>query len=400
MQRKRVSFLLRLLGYCVIEIPIFAKENFLNLCMRYGFNYYKISIDEKSKKVHITLSATQYKRVLTACRIWEIRAKTVSRGGLPQMILRYRKRWGIAVGLVLSVLLFFALQSVVWRIDITGNERLSEERITESLLQNGLYVGGRISKLDTDYIEHRIMINDDDIAWISIKIVGTVARVEVKEVIDTEIIEEGSKPANLVSRFDAQIVSLEVLSGFINVKEGDFVRAGELLVSGIYESEKAPIRYSRASGKIFGRVTKEFVVEIPLVQEKKVLNGEKITKKTLNFFGKSIKFFINYRNLPTSYDIINYIYVLNPFSLGELPISLSVDEYYGYEMVEAEISEEEAINQAYELLRARIDEVLPEAQILKKSLQGEIVDGKYVLKCTVTAICDIAKQVEFEVVTR
>lgn len=397
MQKKKVSFLLRFLGYCVIEIPLFAKENFLNLCIRYGFNYYKIELDEEAKKMYVTLSATEYKKILTACRVWEIRTKIISRGGLPNVLLRYRKRWGIAAGLVLSVLLFLASQSVIWRIDVTGNERLSKERIMDSLLQNGLYIGGRISKIDTDFIEHRIMINDDEVAWISINIVGTVARVEVKEVIDTEIKQESTKPSNLISKFDAQIVSLEILSGFINVKEGDFVRRGELLASGIYESEKAPIRYSRASGKVFGRVTQEFKVEIPLLQVKKVLTGEIITKKKLIFFGKSIKFFINYRNLPTSYDIINYVYTLNPFSLGELPISLSVDEYYGYEMVEMEISEDEAIEQAYDMLRAQIDEVLPDVQILKKSLQGEIVDGKYVLKCTVTAICDIAEQVEFEV---
>ena len=51
MQRKRYSILLRILGYCVIEIPHFAKENFMNLCMRYGFNYYKIVIDEEAIKL-------------------------------------------------------------------------------------------------------------------------------------------------------------------------------------------------------------------------------------------------------------------------------------------------------------------------------------------------------------
>ena len=66
-------------------------------------------------------------------------------------------------------------------------------------------------------------------------------------------------------------------------------------------------------------------------------------------------------------------------------------------MVEIEISEEEAMEQAYEVLYQKINAKLPQAQILKKTLQGEIVDGKYVLKCTVTAICNIAKQVEFEV---
>ena len=397
MQRRKTSLLLKFLGYCIIEIPLFSKEKFLNLCIRYGFDYFDVRVDEEAKRVYFKVSRHKHKSILTACRVWEIRAKVVVRGGLPAVLYRYRKRWGIIVGVALSFFVFFYLQGRVWRIDIKGNERLSEESVVESLLQNGVYVGAWMKNIDTDYVEHRIMIKDDDIAWISIKFVGTVALVEVKEVIDTEIKKEGTNPANLVSRFDAQIVSIEIFSGFKNVKEGDFVREGELLASGIYKSEKGPLRYSRASGKVFGRVTKEFTVEIPLVQKKKVPNGEKITKKTLIFFGKPIKFFINYRNLPITYDIINYIYSLNPFSLGELPISISVDEYYGYEMVDFQISEEEAIDQAYEMLRSMIDEELPEAQILKKSLQGEIVGGKYVLKCTVTAVCNIAKQVEFEV---
>lgn len=396
-KKRRGGLFSKIFGYHTIVIPRLLCEQFLNLCIRYGFSYYDIRIDEENKQVYIDVPSSQYKRILTACRVWEIRVKKEGRHGLPRRILRYRKRWGLLAGAIVSIAIFCLSQSVLWRMDVTGNERLSEDEIIEILNQNGLSVGDFIRELDTNSIEQRIMINDDDIAWISVNIVGTVAHVEVREVIDTEIKEKESKPANLVSRFDAQIVSLEVYTGFTCIKEGDFVRAGELLVSGIYESEKAPLRYSRASGSVYGRVTRTFEIEIPLKQVQKVATGEKVTKKSLIFFGKTIKFFTNYRNLPSSYDIINYVYTLNPFSLGELPISLSVDEYYEYEMLEVEISEEIAIEQAYEKLQQKIHVELPEAQILKKSLQGEIVDGKYVLKCTVTAICDIAKQVEFEV---
>ena len=398
MSRKKGSNIIkRILGYHTVVIPRIQLEIFCDLCMRYGFFYYDLSINQTQKKVYVDIPLHQLKRVMTACRVWQIRAKDEGGRGLPTRILSYRKRWGLLVGACVSIVIFCLSQSVLWRIDVVGNERLEREEIIESLSQNGLEVGDFIKNLDTNIIEHKIMINNDDIAWISVNIVGTVAQVEVKEIIDTEIKEKETKPANLVSRFDAQIVSLEVYSGFTCVKEGDFVRAGELLAGGIYESEKAPLRYTRASGSVYGRVTHTFEIEIPLIQTKKVPTGDKITKKTLIFFGKPIKFFTNYRNLPTTYDIINYIYALNPFSLGELPISLSVDEYYPYEMLDIEISEEEAIDEAYEMLRQKIDATMPEAQILKKTLQGKIVDGKYVLKCTVTAICNIAKQVEFEV---
>lgn len=397
MSKRKPNALVRFFGYCTLEIPLSAKEHFINICFRYGFIYYDLKIDPQKEKMVVLVPLLQHKRILSACRVFGVRTKLISKNGFLEKAWQGRKRLGITLGLVISFLLILSSQNVVWRIDVVGNERLSKAQVIEALNSNGIRVGSKISSLDPHYIEHMVMINNDDIAWISIKIVGTVAKVEIKEVIDTEIKQEGTNPANLVSRFDAQIVSLEVYSGFLCVKEGDFVRAGELLASGIYKSEKAPLRFTRANGCVFGRVSTTFEVEIPLVQTQKVPTGEKITKKSLIFFGKSINFFTNYRNLPISYDIINYLYTLNPFSLGELPISISVDEYYPYEMVEVTISEEEAIAKAYDLLREKIDEALPNAQILKKSLHGEIVDGKYVLKCTLTAICNIAKQVEFEV---
>lgn len=396
-RKKRRNIFKEILGYHTLVIPRLLCERFLDLCMRYGFSYYDIRIDEEQKKVYFDVPLNQYKNVMTACRVWQIRIKSEGAHGLPVRIWSCRKRWGIIAGVGVSIVIFILAQGVIWRIDVVGNERLSREEIVETLSENGLAVGDFIRNLNTNLIEHKVMINDDDIAWISVNIVGTVAQVEVVEVIDTDVKEKETNPANLVSCFDAQIISLEVYTGFTAVKEGDFVRAGELLASGVYESEKAPLRYTRASGSVYGRVTETFLIEIPLIQEKKVLTGEKITKKTLIFFGKPIKFFTNYRNLPISYDIMNYIYTLNPFSLGELPISLSVDEYYEYKTVSLEISEEEAMDEAYEKLGEKINAKLPQAQILKKTLHGEIVDGKYVLKCTVTAICNIAKQVEFEV---
>lgn len=394
---RKVSLFSKILGYHRIVIPRLFCEQFMDLCMRYGFSYYDIREDKEKKLVFFDVPSSQIKRILTACRMWEIRAKCVGRRGLPAKILSLKSRWGLLAGACLGIALFCLAQSVIWRVDVIGNERLSKEEIIQVLYENGIGVGDYKKNINTDFIEQKVMINNDDIAWISINISGTVASVEIREVIDTEIKEKDLKPANLVSRFDAQIVAIQIYSGFNAVKVGDFVRAGDLLASGISKSDKAPLRYTRASGDVYGRVTRTFEVEIPLIQTVKVQTGEKISKKTLNFFGNSIKLFTNYRNLPTSYDIINYIYTFNPFSLGELPISISVDEYYAYEMITVTLSEDEAFSQAQELLYERINQELPEVQILKKSLQGEIVGDKYVLKCTVTAICNISKQVEFEV---
>ena len=394
---KKMSLFARAFGYFILEIPQSSIEDFLNLCLRYGFTYYGFSINAEARRAYIYIPFFEKGRILTACRMWQIRVLKASSFGLPQRVRALKGRWGIFIGLFIAISIFFFSQGVIWRIDIIGNERLSASEIIESLEENGMRVGDLISSLHTDSIEQRVMINNDDIAWISINLSGTVARVEVREVIDTQINEKNPSPANIVALYDGQIISLEVYSGFTCVEAGDFVRAGELIVSGIYKTEKAPVRYTRANARIMAQVNRAFEIEIPLKQLQKSFTGEKFEKKTLNFFGKSIIFFSNYRNLPISYDIINYVYAFDPFSLGELPISISVDEYRPYEMMETQISDTEAIDMAYEQLRQRIDTELPSAQILKKTLIGEFKDGKYVLRCEISAICDIAKQVDFEI---
>lgn len=397
-KRSKTSLLLKILGYYEIEISLSKIEDLLNICLRYSLKYYSYTIDENEKRVRFLIPAASHGKFIAACKVWQIRIFRENRFGLLEELSKFRGRWGLALGASLAFALFILAQSVVWRIDIIGNDRLGSDEVRHILSENGISVGDFISKINTDSVEQKVMINSKDIAWISINIEGTVASVEIREVADTDIKTPETNPANLVAMYDAEIVGMEVYSGFLNVNEGDFVRAGELLVSGIYQTEKAPIRYTRASGRILGRVNRSFVIEIPLEYTQKLQNGDKYIKKTLNFFGKSIIFFTNYRNLPPSYDIINYIYIFNPLNLGELPISISTEEYYPYEMLEAEMSQDEAIEKAYEELRRRIDAELPDAQILKKSLVGEFVDGKYILRCDLVAICNIAKQIEFQVV--
>ncbi len=395
---KKVSFVAWALGYYTAEIPRTQAETFLNLCMRYGFTYYDMQTDTETGRIRVLLPLHSRRELYSACKVWQIRIRTLSRHGLVAALSKYKHRWGIFVGLSLSLCLFALAESVLWRIDITGNERLDREHIIEALAENGMSVGDLISGIKTDSVEQRVMINDDDIAWISINISGTVASVEVRETADTEIEEKKMKPSNLVAKYDAEIISLEVFSGFISVKTGEFVRAGQLLVSGIYESEKAPLRYTRAVGRVFGKISRSFEVEIPLKQSVKVPTGEKITQKTLIFFGKSIKLFRNSGNLGESCDIINYEYTLDPFGFGALPITLSTHTLFPYRFETVEISADEAMELAYAEIERLLTAELEGAEILKKSFDGRVEEDRYILRCNISAVCDIAQLIEFDII--
>ena len=75
-ERKKKTLLSHILGYYVLVLPRVALEEFLYLCMRYGFNYYGIRIDNEQKKVFIDVPSYQFKRIMTACSVWQIRVKS------------------------------------------------------------------------------------------------------------------------------------------------------------------------------------------------------------------------------------------------------------------------------------------------------------------------------------
>ena len=394
---KKGGFVSWLFGYYRLTIPYSSSAEFMNLCMRYGFVYYAFKTDREAGTAEFICSFHTSKKLMSACKFHNITIEIKSAHGLPKLLYKYRARSGIFVGIILSVMLLCLSQSVLWQINVKGNERLTEKEVIEALEECGLKIGGKLSSFDIDSIENRVLLNSDDISWLSVNMSGTVANVEIREVIDTEIKEKNTRPANLVAKCDAQVVSIEVYSGFLCVEAGDFVRAGDLLVSGLYDSTQSAYRYTRASGRIFAKTTHTFTVEIPLKKEIKVYSDGYSEKKTLNFFGNSIKLFANSGNVGASCDIINYEYSLNPFGLGNLPISVSVEKNYPYTYEMTDIDEALAQELAYYELRAILETELPDAQLLKKSLYGELTEDSYVLKCTVVCIEDIAKISEFDI---
>lgn len=391
----RVGAFLRFVGYCRVRLSIGDCERFMNVCMRYGFIYYCLELDAEHGAMRAILPIYSYRRVFTACRSRGIGIALVSRhGALPTVFAHRAHTLGVLIGTVLAVLIFILSGSVIWRVDVSGNAEMSSDEVLELLEECGLSVGSRKASLDTDIIEQAAAIRNERIAWISVNISGTVARVQIREAARGGDI---MRPANLVARYDGEIVSLTVYSGFVSVGEGDLVRAGQLLVSGIYGGDGTPLRYTRASGSVIARVSRDFKIEIPLLRSVKLPTGERIEQKTLNFFGKSIKLFLNYGNLPPSCDIMNYEYALDPFSLGALPISINTRVYLPYVLTEVELGEEEAEAQAYALLRERLDTELAGAQILSMTVDGSISGGTYILSCRTVALCDIARVLEFDV---
>lgn len=395
-----MSLALFLRGSCMVAVPAPCRTAAMNLCMQMGLQYRDFCwCTDGSVRFHCTVSSAR--RFLAACRKRDIEAEIIAYQGLPKLLERISRRAGLVAGALLAVGIIVLSGLFVWDVQVSGNEHLTEEEVISELRESGFGVGSYLPKLHTREVENRVLMHSKSIGWLSINTRGTVAHVQIIERVrgapgDGE---EGAsrKPANLVAMQDGQIEYLELYRGNAVVTVGQAVKAGELLVSGLYDSQTGSIRATRAAGRVMARTEHTIEIEIPLAYEEKVYSDPYLCGIELYFFDFSKKILKNCGNQDILCDIIEYKFNLSKVGSNRLPLSLTRLEAHPYSLEWRERTPEEALELAYIALSSRLSALAGEAELLQKQITTKIGEDSIVLVCQVSCIQDIAVQQEFEI---
>ncbi|MBQ9087089.1 MAG: sporulation protein YqfD [Clostridia bacterium] len=376
-------------GYCRLSFPRQWAAEILNFCGSAGLIYRSPEFSEEE----FTLLCSR----ATAKRLEAVYAVTKKEEfGFPSVLGRYRCRPGIWIGLLLSILLIWGSGQVIWQIQIIGNEQVSDKEVLEQLALCGMEVGDSIASLDTAVLENRMLIESDTISWISINLLGTVAEVEVREVLP-EPEEAYYDAANLVASRSGVIQWLEDTRGNVAVQVGDVVGEGDLLVGGLYSPEGGGLRYTVAKGKVVAKTERSFDVTIPLTYEQKVYTGEVKVEKYLIFFKKEIKFFGNTGNLYERCDTIDTVEYFEMPGQVSLPVGIRTVRYLEYDLEETTRDEETVIRLAYEKLRLQMEGTVSEGMLLRKQLTENWETDTFLLHCRAEYLENIAQTKEIKI---
>jgi similar to stage IV sporulation protein len=378
-----------------------SEEGFIvlaNEMMRHDIRYVSLKAEEKYRSFTVTDKA--YKRLCSLEAYRESSAECVCRRGLPYLIFRYRRRYGLVVGALLLLILTRLSTLYVWDVSVEGNRSISDAEVLDCLSELGFGVGSKISDTDFYGICHRLLLVNDGISWVSVNMEGTRAVVRLKERKTSDITDNNS-PSNLVAETDGEIIRTETVSGQLEVKVGQTVRAGELLVSGVVEAgqgDSGRFVLVRSRARIFARTKRVIVAEIPLVSEEKVVVGRKNQKKSLIFFGKMLKLQENYSISGDNCDIIrvNRRIVLfeNMSKALQIPLPIIISNEYlpVTETIRVTLTEEEALSRAEATVSQRILETMPEAELITRESYYEIAGDTLILTVTLECIEDIASE--------
>ena len=377
-------------GYCRLGCPQEEATALFEALRQLNLTPKAPKRDEKTGKFSFLCSlrgAAKLRRVAPALSLTEEAC-----GGLPVLLRGLLRRPGLLLGVLLGVALLVAARLFVWEVEITGNSEIPTEEVLEELSALGLSCGSFIPNVDGEEIALRLRRGDGRIAYASVNLTGTVASVQIREAVLRKA--PATAPADIMATRDGVVTMPLAFAGECLVREGDVVRAGQVLVSGVLNSEKQGPRLCRAAGQILARTTHTYTVTVPFSYQEKCYNGQDGTELRLHFFGFEGNFFKTTGNTEGMCDIILNNYTWTMSDGRQVPLGITAAHHLGYEWESATRTAEKALTLARAELEARLAADSAGRTVLERVTEMQADADGITLRCTVVCEEDIARVAE------
>lgn len=298
----------------------------------------------------------------------------ITRRTLRQFLHRYRFRFGIPLGLLLTGGLLFYGSNIVMEIDVIGNETATTAEITAILEECGVTRGRWIPSIDFSMCEHTLRAGVDELAWVGMRHTGNRLVVEVMERDPVPKMLEDRVPSNIVSAQDGQIVSVSIYCGQLMKLVGEPVQKGDLLVSGVVTDETGHLGIRHSLGSIIGQYEQTETFTCSYEQQLRTSTGETTARKYLDIFTWHIP--LGNKDDPYEDSIKTTGYSWFSLLGAELPIGIYRETYHEYRSKTLTLTPEEAKQNLEEQVQRYEDNFLDEVEILdKKTAALETEDG-------------------------
>lgn len=225
------SFVSFIKGYVRIRIAGYGVTRFVNICSKRGICLWNIEKQNELYLVNILIS--DFRKIREIVKKTNVKASIVSKHGLPFFFARMSARKCFVFGAFICFFWLLYMKNFIWAIEINGNVSITDNMILDYLNENNIEMGTRINEIRTEELEKAFRRDFDDITWISVGQEGTVLTIDIKERDVALYEEEDTFASSLYAPCDGVVESIIVRSGLAQVKAGDTVEEGQLLVDGI-----------------------------------------------------------------------------------------------------------------------------------------------------------------------
>lgn len=354
-------------GYLYVRVKAKNPEKILNLASAKGLGVWRVTAKEDT--LYFKIGIHSFKKLRIFKRKIPCKIHITKKIGFPFFVAKNRKRYGMAVGMLIFFAILYLMSGYVWNICISGNKEIKSEEILSSLNQIGIYEGARISDIEPEEKRNELLLLQDGLAWAAINIEGSKITVDVTETKEKDSLK--TDPSNLIANEDGIIKKIEVKSGVIKTKVGDAVQKGQMLVAGIREYEDGRMDFTRSVGNIYAEVDYSFSTVQPLKVKEFLKTGEEYERKVLSIFGVKIPLYLG--NIEGTYETAANA---EKISSGKsyLPIKIISKKFYKTKEVTYTLNEDRAKIRAQKIADKKISELVGSGEIINKH-QKIVCDG-------------------------
>lgn len=384
-------------GYVIIKVEGLTLERFLNLATTSDIYLWDIKrLDNLTLEVKVSIEG--FKALKKIVKKVGCKVELVDKKGIPFILyrLKYRKMLGFGLIIFLSIILF--LSSLIWSIDIIGNEQTSRDDITEILDREDIKTGRIKYKIDTDYLKRLLLNEFDNFSFLSVEIKGTKLIIEVKEqdLLPEKI--EGDNPCNIVAGKKGVIVKTIAKNGKSVVQKGDIVNEGQTLITGKIsdgydedltsdEDLKEDI-YVHAEGEVLAKTIYSYRLDESIVKTVEEETGEVYERSRIKIGEKEVQF--SKGEIP----FINYVEEVREVKLFgnslDLPFKFLIYKYKEIELEEVKQNMEFLKQTAYIKAIEELNKQLPkDVEIVSKDVKYDIEGDVLYTQIIIEAIEDI-----------
>ncbi|GIP48219.1 sporulation protein YqfD [Paenibacillus sp. DXFW5] len=273
----------QLRGIVTIRVRGGSIEQLVNELSRQGIDVWDVK-PLPGGQMDMKVSLSDFFRLRPPLKRTGCRMSIRGRSGLPFVLARVWKRKGFIAGFALFVAAIFCLSSLVWDVEVKGNEEIAAHDVLQAAKQEGIYPFQWIFRLpDQDKLSAELTRKLPGTSWVGVTRTGTRITIQVVEATkpkDQKLVS----PSHLVSKHDAVITHIYAEKGQPEVGKNDRVKKGQVLVSG-FQGGKPVV----PQANIRGIVWHEYNIQVPQVYRQKVYTGERKQRGYLYFGNTAIQ---------------------------------------------------------------------------------------------------------------
>ena len=353
MYRKVLNYLR---GQVTVEVESAAPERVLNLCAAHGIPFWGLTWLSELR-LRAAIDRAELPRLRQVLAQTDAVLTVVRTEGAPEVWRQYRRRYVLLAAAGLLMLMMALGSTHIWAFQVTGNDTVPTETILRTLEKYGVALGAR-SRIRQEELRNHVLLELPDVVWLTVNMRGCTAHVQVVERQRPPHLYTDGEITNVVAARDGLVTSVQALDGEAQVMAGSTVTAGQVLISGVVDSDRRGYRLLHGMGQVWARTWYELSVSVPRTVREKGEETEAVTHLAVDVGRNRIKIYGKGSMTGPDCDKMTlYHQARLPFGLT-LPVTLVTERTVRYAAEETERSPEEARAEGEAQLMAQLRTVL------------------------------------------